>query len=208
MNNTDNKSESNPYGIIYFNLTNTLHRLKKYSQANFTHYICCRAKCETWEYNDSDIKHMTGIDNRSVKNNCIAFVEAGIFIKSGQTRTGSQKYKLDFDKFESYLKSGIPLKVKQRNYKKGLVTTPNPIIENAKAQRLTGLVTTPNLCLVTTPNLAKAQRLTKIEDITKIEKEDSSKEDLRACLSSQSLQNKPDNVLKLDSNDNVFLLVG
>jgi hypothetical protein len=98
-----------PYGVIYFMLSNVLYRQKRYAQAQFNLYIACRSNIEKWQYSETDIRESTGLDWKTVKANCNAFLQAGIFIPDGKTPKGSPKYLLIRSRFKAYMQSDMPL---------------------------------------------------------------------------------------------------
>ena len=101
--------ETNPFGVIHFNLHSKLHKAGKYAQAQFNLYISCRSNVPAWEFNESDIRVMTGIRRNTVKVHCNAFVLAGIFIANGTTAHGSPSYRLNKVRFLAYMKGSVPL---------------------------------------------------------------------------------------------------
>ena len=109
------KRDKNSFGLVYFQLHNQLYRAGRYAQAQFNLYISCRCNIREWEYNESDIRVMTGISRNTVKAHCNAFVQAGIFIPDSATSNGSPRYRLEKSKFKAYLCGNAPLDpVKER----------------------------------------------------------------------------------------------
>jgi hypothetical protein len=208
-NQTNDSNINDVFGSLYFSFTQKLLKQKRYSQLSFTHYISCRANFVgkvtklPWEFNESDIRHQTGMDNRAVKNNCDAFVKAGIFLENGKTPMGSSRYKLDKEAFNTYLKSNEPLLVEVRKFGKRSVASPDQITEKGQSHHLTGSVASPDLRSVASPDLGQSHHLTKNKEENKEKERNTYKQEAFVSISDNSLQaSKSDSIkcIKLDTS--------
>lgn len=169
----EDDEDKNSWGKIHFNLINNLHRQGKYSQIQFTIYVACRANIPNWAYSHADIKFSTGLHNEAVKQNCLAFLKAGIFVKAGLTRQGSPRYKLIKAKFNSYMESNEPLDVVTRKYGKRVAA-----VSNLGVAAVSNLAYTPRIpTLSAVSNLPYPQCLTDNKDNKEERKNTTTKSD-------------------------------
>lgn len=116
---------NNSYGRLHLNLTTLLYKAGRSHEILFNLYIATKVHIAEWKYCETDIQYNTGLHHRTVKKVSAMYVSAGIFQPIGTTRNGSPKYKLNEEKFETYMAGETPLPV-VLNTSKCLTTESSP----------------------------------------------------------------------------------
>jgi hypothetical protein len=125
---------NNSYGRLHLNLTTLLYKAGRSHEILFNLYIATKVHIAEWKYCETDIQYNTGLHHRTVKKVSAMYVSAGIFQPIGTTRNGSPKYKLNEEKFETYMAGETPLPV-VLNTPKCLPTESSPGTNDDKAQQ-------------------------------------------------------------------------